>query len=410
MSSLRARGITGVRVVDAGDADLLPFWRPGGFFFERDGDGIVALGAAVTITVPASGRQVADAAERVAAAFAAFGDPGGPVRPVVVGSLPFAGDEPATLIVPRVALIRRDGRTTALLAGDATMPDSEWAPAPPPAILSTAAEPPRPEYLDAVRGARNAIRAGSLDKVVLARTLLLLFEQAPDVRSLLASLRGADPHAYTYAFGEMIGATPELLVARRGEHVRAEPLAGSARRGDDPAADDAASRALLDSGKDHIEHAYVVHAIRAALAPMCASLTVEDEPSLRATSRLWHLRTRIDGHLRPPAPSALALAAALHPTPAVCGTPPAEAMTMIGDLEPVARGFYAGLVGWTDADGDGEWAIQLRCGHVRGATMRLFAGAGIVAGSDPDAELAETEAKFDVLRAAITPAQPSPQR
>lgn len=389
-----------LRVVDVDDDDLLPRWRPGGFFFQRDGDGIVASGAAVTITVPPSPHQVAGAAARVTEALAAVEAESG-AAPVVVGALPFDGGQPATLIVPRVAIVRRGGRTTALVAEDAALPEPHTDLLPPPGIVSTVAEPPRREYVAAVRAARDAIRAGSLDKVVLARTLMLCFERAPDVRSLLAWLRAADPHAYTYAFGEMIGATPELLVERRGEIVRAEPLAGSARRGRDDDDDAAAAEALLQSGKDHAEHSYVVDAIRAALQPLCRDLSVESQPSLLATSRVWHLRTRFEGRLRAPGASALSLAAALHPTPAVCGTPVAAAAAMIRDLEPVDRGFYAGLVGWCDAAGDGEWAIQLRCGHVRGATMRLHAGAGIVADSDPEAELAETDAKFDVLRAAL---------
>lgn len=389
-----------VRVVDLpAGTDLLPYWRPGGFFFERDGEGVVAHGAAATVPVDPSPGQVADAAGRAAEALASVVSPDAP--PVIVGALPFKGDGPATLIVPRVAIVRRNGRTIALLAGDAELPQPQRDSAPRPAIISTVAEPPRREYVHAVREARDAIRAGALDKVVLARTLMLCFERSPDVRSLLASLRAADPHAYTFAFGEMIGATPELLVARAGDTVLTEPLAGSARRGLDDDDDATAADALLHSGKDHAEHAYVVDAIRDALSPLCEELTVEAEPSLLATSRVWHLRTRIEGRLRAPAPGALALAAALHPTPAVCGTPREAAATMIRDLEPVPRGFYAGLVGWSDANGDGEWAIQLRCGHVRGATMRLYAGAGIVAGSDPDAELAETDAKLDVLRAAL---------
>ncbi|HEX9697610.1 MAG TPA: isochorismate synthase [Actinomycetota bacterium] len=399
--AVRAPGRLRLCAVDVPAADLLPYWRPGGFFFERNGDGIAAAGAAATITIPPSNRQVADASERVAAALASIEVAGRGARPVVVGALPFGGGEPATLIVPRVAIVRRGGRTTAIVAQGADLPRPDRTFRSTPPVVSTVSEPPRREYVAAVRAARDAIRAGALDKVVLARTLLLCFADAPDVRSLLASLRAADPSAYTFAYGEMIGATPELLIARDGLDVRTEPLAGSARRGDDQDSDAAAARALLASGKDHAEHAYVVDAIRAALAPVCDSLDVDGEPSLLSTSRLWHLRTRIHGRLRAPAPGALALAAALHPTPAVCGTPPGAARAMIGDLEPVDRGFYAGLVGWIDAAGDGEWAIQLRCGHVRGATMRLYAGAGIVAGSDPDAELAETEAKLDVLRAAL---------
>lgn len=378
--------------------DLLPYWQPGGFFFEREGEGVVAFGAAATISVAPSASQIADAARLVADSFEGFA---GDVAPIVVGSLPFDGNRPATLIVPRVAIVRRDGRTTALLAGNATVPLPDETFVAPPPVVSDVAEPPRREYVDAVRRAREAIRGGTLDKVVLARSLMLCFDGAPDVRSLLASLRDADPHAYTFAFGEMIGATPEQLVERRGEVVRCGPLAGTAPRGTTQDDDRAAAAALRASAKDQAEHSFVVRAIREALAPRCETLTVEHPPSLMQTSRVWHLRTRIEGRLRAPAPDALTLAAALHPTPAVGGTPAEAARAMIRELEPVDRGFYAGPIGWVDANGDGEWAIQLRCGHVRGATMRLFAGAGVVAGSDPEAELAETDAKFAVMRAAL---------
>jgi isochorismate synthase len=201
----------------------------------------------------------------------------------------------------------------------------------------------------------------------------------------------------------LLGATPEVLVQRRGKIVMSTPLAGTAPRSADAAADRDAAERLRASAKDAVEHRIVVEAVADTLAPLCTALTVDQRPSLRGTATVWHLATGIRGLLRAPEPSALDLAAALHPTPAVCGTPRDVALRTIGEIESVARSLYAGFVGWMDGDGDGEWAVSLRCLEVRGETARLFAGAGIVEASDPAAELAETDLKFRTLLEAITP-------
>ncbi|MGZ4242325.1 MAG: isochorismate synthase, partial [Actinomycetota bacterium] len=194
--------------------------------------------------------------------------------------------------------------------------------------------------------------------------------------------------------------SPELLVARTGDRVRARPLAGTAARGRDTASDDAAGRALLASAKDRGEHALVVDAVRAALEPVCARLDMDPAPGLLATSKVWHLATELRGTLAERL-DALSLAARLHPTPAVCGTPRDAARAAITELEQIERTLYAGLVGWTDATGDGEWAVVLRCAEMQGRIALLFAGAGVVADSDPEAELAETDAKFRSMLEAL---------
>jgi isochorismate synthase len=194
--------------------------------------------------------------------------------------------------------------------------------------------------------------------------------------------------------GSLVGASPELLLRREGSSVRSTPLAGSAPRSGDPDEDRANGLALLESAKDRREHALVVEAIAETLGPRCERLTWDPEPVLLETANVWHLATRFEGELRDPAPSALDLVAELHPTPAVGGTPRDAATSLIRELEPVARGAYAGAVGWLDAEGDGEWAIALRCALLDGPRARLFAGAGIVAASIPEHELDETERKF----------------
>jgi isochorismate synthase len=220
-----------------------------------------------------------------------------------------------------------------------------------------------------------------------------------------------DPEAYTFVVplsgGEagprrsFVGASPELLLSRRGREVRSNPLAGSAPRSGDPAEDRANAEALSCSSKDREEHEIVVEAVADTLRPICTELTWDPEPVLRETPNVWHLSTRFHGVLTDAAPSALDLVAALHPTPAVGGTPRDVALDAISDLEPFDRGRYAGPVGWMDAHGDGEWAIALRCAELRGDRAILYAGAGIVAGSEPDDEVDETERKFRAFLDAL---------
>ncbi|HEY1178918.1 MAG TPA: isochorismate synthase, partial [Phytomonospora sp.] len=199
----------------------------------------------------------------------------------------------------------------------------------------------------------------------------------------------------------LVGASPELLVRRRGRVVTAHPLAGSRPRTGNPGRDAAATAELLACDKDRREHAFVVDAIAAALAPYCANVDAPATPGVTATGAMLHLGTLITGELRDEGVSALELACALHPTPAVCGTPTAHARELIGRVEGFERGFYAGMVGWTDRSGDGEWAVAIRCAEVDGDRLRLYAGAGIVPGSQPRAELAETRAKFRTLLGAL---------
>ena len=197
--------------------------------------------------------------------------------------------------------------------------------------------------------------------------------------------------------------TPELLVSRADHQVSALVLGGTLPRGANPAQDKALGEELLASAKNNEEHAYAVDSIREALGPLCDTLDVEARPSLLKFPNLQHLGTQVRGILADgTAPrSALALAAVVHPPAAVCGTPPAAALELIRDLEHMDRERYAGPVGWVDADGNGEWGIALRCGQLSGRTARLFAGCGIVAGSEPAAELAETLVKLQPMRGAL---------
>ncbi|MEV7009487.1 isochorismate synthase [Streptosporangium sp. NPDC051022] len=324
------------------------------------------------------GGDLGGLADRVAAALGPDG--------VAAGAIGFDGT--AHLVVPQAATWSEP------LEPGAGSPRGGWRVRPVPA----------PEdYTKAVRQALESMDAGHLEKVVLARTLELGSDDPIEVRELLRPLLG---HGYSFAAPlpgghTLIGASPELLVSRDGRTVVANPLAGSAARSADPAEDRRRAEALASSAKDRHEHRLVVAAVTDALRPYCADLDVPAAPELTSTETMWHLSTRVTGVLRDPGVSVLALAAALHPTPAVCGTPETEARLAIERLEPFDRGFYTGMVGWADAAGDGEWAVTIRCATIEERTLRLYAGAGIVPGSDPERELAETSAKFRTMLRAL---------
>jgi isochorismate synthase len=367
--------------------DLLAAWQDGGVYVERDGLG-VATGPGEVVTT-----------EDVASTLA-----GSPEGAVACGVLPFGGD--GALVIAEAQVRRTDPFVTARI-GTAIQPTLVTGLIPSAAFADAALTPsPSPEvYEGAVEEAARRIRAGELDKVVLARTIEVSAGRAFDPRRLAHRLRAVDPHAYAFIApsgrGVLVGASPELLVARHGTEVRANPLAGSAPRSGDPAEDRANAERLAASAKDRDEHAVVVDAIASVLQPLCETLTWEREPELRETPNVWHLSTRFRGHLHDPAPTALELALTLHPTPAVGGAPRAEALELLGQLEGFDRGGYAGPVGWVDAEGNGEWAIALRCALLEDERATLYAGAGIVGASDPIAEREETARKFRAFLDAL---------
>jgi menaquinone-specific isochorismate synthase len=262
-----------------------------------------------------------------------------------------------------------------------------------------------PQWEQAVAAAVSSIKAGRLRKAVLARDLYATASRPLDVRVLLHRLADRYPDCYTFACAGMVGATPELLIRREDEEISALVLAGTTPRSADPAEDRALGAALLASAKNTEEHAYAATGVREALTPLCARLTADPSPFLLRLANVQHLATAVTGvlagHRAGCAPTALGLAAALHPTAAVCGTPAEAAMELIRELEGMDRGRYAGPVGWVDANGNGEWGIAMRCAEIDGSRARLFAGCGIVAGSDPEAELAEAQAKFRPMQDAL---------
>ena len=369
-------------------AVLLARWRAGrGTWFSGPRGGLLARGAARRLDDPD------DVGHALAEVAAADREPA-----LVVGALPFDAAGKAALVVPRdVTWCPALGRSVPIPASGG--PGPRWG-------ARAVPEPGGYEAMVAEALARMA--GGELEKVVLARVLDLDADACIDPAAMLTGLAARDPAGYVFAVDlppatggpprTLLGASPELLISRRDGEVVANPLAGSAPRRSDPADDEATGAALLASAKDRHEHALVVTDVAAALGDVCDALDVPDEPSLVRTDAMWHLSTTIRG--RSPR-SALDLARALHPTPAVGGVPRAAATRAITELEPFDRGFYTGMVGWTDASGDGEWVVALRCGEVCGRSARLYAGAGLVPASVPAAELAETTAKLETMLASM---------
>jgi isochorismate synthase len=317
---------------------------------------------------------------------------------LVVGALPFDIRHPAALLTPV------SSHHTVPVAADRL-----------PAVRIAEALPDPSEHRHRVETVLRLLRdpANPLQKVVLSRALRLVADRPIDPLCILERLAAADPEATAYLTdlspagspfvgAVLVGASPELLVSRRGDQVICQPFAGSAPRSADPAADAAAGAALAASGKNRHEHRLVVDTIADILTPLCGRLDIAAEPRLSRTAALWHLRTPVHGTLRKKSTTALDLALALHPTPAVGGVPTALAVDTIAEVEG-GRGFYAGAVGWCDPNGDGHWMVALRGAELsadrRSALAR--AGGGIVAESDPDDEVAETTAKFRTVLNAL---------
>jgi isochorismate synthase len=320
--------------------------------------------------------------------------------PMIVGALPFDVTRPTALMRPDQV------RVTAALP--------EWTPRDLPTVRITETVPDPDEHRARIAAALERLRDphNPLHKVVLARALRLVADDALDVGTVVRRL-AEDASATTYfvdlsaAGGShvgtaLIGASPELLVARRGEEVTCRPFAGSAPRSADPETDAANGAALAESAKNLHEHQLVVEQMRAALQPLCIDLDIASTPQLSSTSAVWHLNTAISGRLRDTSTTALDLAVALHPTAAVGGVPTADAVDLIGTIEG-DRGFYAGAVGWCDGRGDGTWVVSIRCAElsVDRRTAEARSGGGIVAESDPDDEVAETNTKFRTILTAL---------
>ena len=328
--------------------------------------------------------------------------------PVAFASFTFAaGSVGSTLVVPRVLVGRRDGRSwvTEFSAGDGS-PVSAVRPVRRTGSLRYSdGDLPVAGYRRAVAEAVRRMRAGELAKAALAHDLLAVGDAPLDPRFLLGGLAGRYPTCWSFAVDRLVGATPEMLVSRvGGRTVRSRVLAGTLWPGADGRDADRSELAarLLGSAKDRHEHALAVDSLADALRPLCTALDVPDTPDVISLRNVSHLSTDVEGTLDPTAPaSLLQLADAVHPTAAVGGTPRAAAVDLIAELEGMDRGRYAGPVGWVDGAGDGELGIALRCAQLDGPVARLFAGCGVVSDSDPDTEVREAAAKMAAVRDAL---------
>lgn len=384
----------------------------------RRGDGIVSVGEPFAELRPHAGRDESRSAAlatiwRGLAADAQVDDP---LRLPGTGLVAFGAltfDEESTadsvLIIPREVLGRRGGRfwRTRIRLAAAPVPHDalearpygpHWA-----GTVGPGAQTPQ-GYQDSVRRALDRIAAGEVSKVVLARDLTGSIPAGSDLRRLVRALATGYPDTWAFAVDGLIGASPETLATVHDGTVTARVLAGTIARGADADADTEASAHLASSIKDLDEHRYAVQSLLASLRPHTRALASSEQPFLLKLPNLFHLATDVEGELRD-GESALDLVRALHPTAAVAGTPTGAAIAAIRDLEPFDRGRYAGPVGWVDAAGDGEWAIALRCAQFTPAAddirVTAYAGAGIVAGSDPESELLETRVKFRPLVDAL---------
>ena len=395
-----------VEIADPGDlVALLPAEDP--MTWLRRGDGFVAWGRAA-VHETAGADRFADASAwwrevvRVAAVADEVGVPGSGL--VCLGSFAFA-DRPGSslLVVPQVIVGRR-GDVAFMTTVDSAAPT--LSPSEPP-------EPPRDlafadgaltgaEWEGVVWEAVLHLNAGELDKVVLARDLIATASAPIDVRWPLQRLASEYEMCWTFHVDSLFGATPEMLVRREKGLVTSRVLAGTIRRTGDDEHDLTLAATLARSSKDLEEHEYAVRSVADALAPYCSSMNVPESPFVLHLPNVMHLATDVAGVAHDTGANVLDLAAALHPSAAVGGTPTKLAVELIAEIEGMDRGRYAGPVGWMDAHGDGEFGIALRSAEIDGPQVRLFAGCGIVAGSDPEAELAESQAKFVPVRDALS--------
>lgn len=317
--------------------------------------------------------------------------------PIVVGALPFHPADPPALFTPD---------THRFNPGPPSLPDAAL-----PRIQRTEEHPPRGQHAERVSRAVARIRSGEFNKIVLSREVRYhLAAGCPPEVLLDRFLRGSGTgHGHLVDLGPagpahrgatLVGSSPELLVSKQGSHIVSHPLAGTVPRSQDAEQDQTRARELLRSDKNIDEHAFVTAEIRRILAPYCTDLDIPDRPELTSTSHTWHLGTRIVGRLKDPRVSVLELAAALHPTPAVCGFPTPVTQEALCTAEP-DRGFYAGAVGWSDDQGNGEWRVSIRSAVTQGRIVRAHAGGGIVADSDAVDEVRETVAKLGPVRSAL---------
>lgn len=402
------------------DVTTLPFETPQNLFsllppdsaiaWVRNDDGLIAYGEYARLEVKGPNRFVEASdwwREHVHTFRATDTVRTSGTGPLAFGSFAFSENETSVLIIPEVIIGRRGTKSWITTIGDQQMAINDpyldtknytitWGEGSRSAV----------SWEGAVANAVLRIQNGELDKVVLARDVQAVASEPIDIRRLMAALAEAYPKTWVFAVDNLIGATPELLVRLTKGLVTSRVLAGTIRRSGNDERDLALAASLARSSKDLEEHDYAVRSVADAMTPFCSSMNVNESPFVLHLANVMHLATDVNGVLADSLNTrdCLQLVRALHPTAAVCGTPTTSALDLISEIEGLNRGRYAGPVGWIDSDGDGEWGIALRCAEISeedSRKIRLFAGCGIVAGSIPEEELAESQAKLLPMRDAL---------
>jgi menaquinone-specific isochorismate synthase len=391
------------------DPDLLTIAGESGTIWTRGRVGLAGRGVALHIDMPRDDPTTAAKAVHDALGVIEVDDdvgmPG--TGAVAFGALAFDPSVPARLVVPSLVVGRADDGT-------------RWA----TAISTDGADPVLSEADKADRGAEptaftvhsertvdswqtdlvdliQSLRDGAARKVVLARAVIVQADAPLSTHAILERLRSTYPACILFSVDGFVGATPELLVARSGDLVRSHPMAGTAPRSDDPTTDARLAASLIASTKDQQEHRLTIDMVHDTLLPWCSYLDEEAEPSIVAMANVQHLATSVEGRMSSPPASVIELMVALHPTPAVGGSPRNAALDLMKLHEGTDRGRFGGPVGWVDAAGNGAWAVGIRSAQIEGGRARLLAGVGVLPDSDPEAELAETRAKLQALLGAI---------
>ena len=386
--------------------DLLPDAQP--FTWVRAGEGIVGWGVHATTTVSGPHR-FADARhwwQKQLEGFAVTNTVhGNGTGPVLFSSFSFSPDDVSVLVIPKVIVGKKGDKSWITWIGSEPQPILNLvAPVLPKNSVVWELDANSAEvWKSRVQTAIDRIARQELDKVVLARDAVGNSQSPIDPRSILRTLALEYPSTWNFCISGLVGATPELLLRLTKSMVTSRVLAGTISKTGDDERDLALAASLARSSKDLEEHEYAVRSVADAIEPFCTSINVPESPFVLHLANVMHLATDVTGALAETLAhvDAFTILEQLHPSAAVCGTPRPQAGVLISEIEAMSRGRYAGPVGWIDAAGDGELGIALRCGQIKGDSIRIFAGCGIVAGSDPDKELAESEAKFLPMRSAL---------
>ena len=411
MSNKALSPITTVRLGDHLPLlEILPDSNP--LAWVRGGEGLVGWGVYATKTVTGPNRFAEARAwwEKQLENFVVTNSVhGSGTGPVLFASFSFSPNDESVLVIPNIVVGNKKDKSWITWIGSGQQPilnsspdfvqnaQMQWS------NHSDSESRSESEWKEKVSIAVGRIKAGSLAKVVLARDLTFRSEKDIDPRPILLKLASEYPTTWTYCVDGFVGATPELLLRLSRGMLTSRVLAGTISKTGDDSKDLALAASLARSSKDLAEHEYAVRSVADAIEPFCTSINVPDSPFVLHLANVMHLATDVTGAIAETLAhvDAFTILEQLHPSAAVCGTPRPAAAELISEIEGMSRGRYAGPIGWIDAAGDGELGIALRGGEIKGNTIRIFAGCGIVEESDPEVELAETKAKFAPMRSAL---------